>query len=408
MSKTPLALVPVLALVSFGCTPNNQGNIEATIEGDVSNPQAVVGDPTSELSSACGALEQDPRTSRQLTRLPYLNRVTPKGATVMWAGVAMRGTQLQITTPAGKVVKTTQAKVDLPSEGAATDRMLARVEGLKPGTTYCYSILDAKGGTLLGRVGFKTAPRLGADVPVSFAVLGDSGDATADQVALADRINDYPFDLMLHVGDMAYGSGAFAEFDATYFDIYGTLLSYVPVFPVAGNHEYRSPDAAPFRALFDLPNNERWYSFDYGDVHFIGLDTEQLGDEQDAWLERDLRSSNAAWDIVYLHKGPYSSGVHGSNGEVQDRFQPLFERYGVRLVFSGHDHHYERTKEINGVSYIVSGGGGAGTYPVQPSEFTALAVEVIEFVYVTIEQDTLSLHAIDGTGKEFDQLVIEQ
>lgn len=408
MTKTPLALVPVLALVSFGCTPNNQGNIEATSEGDVSNEKAVVGSPIVDLEAACGEIKQDPTRSRQLTRKPYLQNVTSRGASVMWAGLAMQGTSLEITTPAGEPVKTVRAKVDAPSEIVGRERMLARVDELSPGTLYCYSLLDSQGEPMIGRIGFKTAPKKGAQVPVSFAVLGDSGDATVDQETLAEQINSYPFDLMLHVGDIAYGAGTFSEFDEKYFDIYRELLSYVPVFPVAGNHEYRSPDAAPFRALFDLPNNERWYSFDWGPVHFIGLDTEQLGDEQEAWLQKDLANSKADWDIVYLHKGPYSSGIHGSNGEVQDRFQPLFEKYGVRLVFSGHDHHYERTKEINGVNYIVSGGGGAGTYPVKASDFSAFALEVIEFVYVTIDGDKLSVHAVDGTGKEFDQLMLSR
>jgi hypothetical protein len=314
---------------------------------------------------------------------------------------------LLVTSTEGKEVARVSAAVDTPAESRFYDRYRARIAGLEADTIYCYSLLDPAGGTTLGPIGFRTALGEDSTEPVRFSVLGDSGDATADQYALAEQIRSYPATFMLHLGDMAYGSGSFQEFQEKYFDVYEDLIQSVPVFPVPGNHEYRSPDAGPYRALFDLPNNERWYSFDWGRIHFTALDTEQLGDEQDAWLDKDLASSDQPWKVVFLHKGPYSSGVHGSNEEVEDRFTPLFERHGVDLVFSGHDHHYERTKPIGGIPYIVSGGGGAGTYPVTPSEFTAFADEVIEFVYVELEDDVMTVRAIDGTGTEFDQLVLE-
>ena len=404
MTKSLLAGGSVLALLCFGCVPENQGLIEAEETGDLSNPLAVRGDRVAELTAACGDVAHAV-SADLIRRKPYLQNVGATGGSVLWAGYSTRGSSLEITTPDGDVVTSVEADLDTAWISGGMDRMVARFDGLQPNQVYCYSVLDPAGGTLIGRVGFKTAPTRGG--PVSFTVLGDTGDASPDQIELAKQLAKYPADLMLHVGDMAYGSGTISEFDEKYFSIYGSLLSHVPMFPVTGNHEYGSDDAKPFRALFDLPNNERWYSFDWGNVHFIGLDTEQLGDEQEAWLANDLKNSTAEWRVAFMHKGPYSSGGHGSNSDVQERFQPLFEQFGVELVFSGHDHHYERTKQINGVHYVITGGGGAGTNPVSESEFTAFATEVVQLTHVTVDDTTLRMHAIDGTGKEFDQLVLE-
>jgi len=182
------------------------------------------------------------------------------------------------------------------------------------------------------------------------------------------------------------------------------------VFPASGNHEYETEDALPFREAFALPENggpagiERWYSYDWGDVHFVVLDTERVGAEQAAWLDADLAANQRRWTIVYLHRPAFSSGDHGGDPGVQQWFVPLFVRHGVPLVLAGHDHHYERTNAIDGVTYVVTGGGGRGTRGVGRSDFTAFSEQVCNFVYVTVLGDELTLHAIDGTGQEFDSL----
>jgi predicted MPP superfamily phosphohydrolase len=212
----------------------------------------------------------------------------------------------------------------------------------------------------------------------------------------------------VHVGDIAYEEGSLAQFEESFFGAYGPLLRHFPVFPVAGNHEYRTDDAAPYCQVFDLPNNERWYSYEWGDVHFVGIDTERVGEEQLAWLEDDLAAAEAPWKIAYLHRPLYSSSNHGSDMDLRAELAPLFERRGVSLVLQGHDHDYERSKPQDGVVYVVSGGGGRGTYGAGTSDFTAFSVGVIHFLYIEVQRDVLALHAIDATGREFDSLVLEK
>ncbi|NUP10011.1 MAG: hypothetical protein HOW73_28515 [Polyangiaceae bacterium] len=397
-----VTLTVSLVSAASACTPNNAGNLEGD-EGDLTHELAARDDANASLIESCGEVSIS-EAGKAITRLPYLQQTTPTATHLMWAGRDMQDAVVVVTTPDGEAYESAPANFEGRGDTEKSDRFIAGLGDLEAETIYCYEIQNAKGEQLIGRIGFRTAPK--PESPTRFIVLGDSGDGTADQSALAEQLGTVPFDFMLHVGDIAYPAGGFAEFDANFFEYYEDLLMHHAFFPVPGNHEYRTRDAIPYRALFDLPNNERWYSFDWGDVHFVGLDTEQMGETQIRWLAADLAKNEKKWTVVFLHKPAFSSGWHGSDDEVREAFVPIFEKYGVDIVLQGHDHHYERTKPQNGITYYVTGGGGAGTYPVTPSDFTAVAQEVVEFLYVAVDGDELAVHTIDATGKEFDQLVL--
>jgi len=318
-----------------------------------------------------------------------------------------------ISAPDGTAVATPAATRD-PTAAVATgsSQWLAPLRPLTPATIYCY---DVQGGSAASaRRGFRTAPAPGSGATVRFLAFGDSGGGGSDQIALRDQMATVPFDLIIHTGDIAYENGTRDEFQRNFFKPYADYLQYFPVFPASGNHEYATDDAAPFREAFVLPENggpegkERWYSFDWGDVHFVALDTEKSGPVQAAWLDADLTANTLPWTIVYGHKPPFSSGEHGNDGGFQTYFVPLLEKHHVPLVLNGHDHDYERTKPQNGVTYVVTGGGGVGVRSVGTSAFTAVSDAVIHFVYVTVSGDELALHAIDGLGHEFDSLVLHR
>jgi 3',5'-cyclic AMP phosphodiesterase CpdA len=192
------------------------------------------------------------------------------------------------------------------------------------------------------------------------------------------------------------------------FNVYADLFRHVPFYPSAGNHDYKTQQGAPFRDVFALPGNggEKWYSYDWGRVHFAALDTEADYDAQMTWLDADLAASTLPWKIVYLHRPPYSSGGHGSDTALRNKLAPILKRHGVRLVLAGHDHNYERTTAQDGVVYVVTGGGGVGTRAVATSSFTAFSLDVIHYLLVEVSADELVVHAIDGTGQEFDSVVV--
>ncbi len=208
-----------------------------------------------------------------------------------------------------------------------------------------------------------------------FAVIGDYGVDDENEAKVADLVKSWNPDFILTVGDNNYPNGAastidnnigkyYSDFIAPYKGVYGEGASENRFFPVAGNHDYYVEGAAPFYDYFELPNNERYYDFVKGDVHFFGINSNHQepdginsGSIQAQWLEEKLTNSTAKWKIVYLHHPPYSSGSHGSNSILQWDFA----EWGATTVIAGHDHHYERST-VDGVLYFVNGTGGRYLY----------------------------------------------
>jgi hypothetical protein len=410
------AAVAAGGLVSFGCDSNMSGVIRARTLGDTSHVLQVRTSSVT-LPSACDVTEAD--DPGLLRRSPYLQQLTTDGVRVVWtsdghpvdggAGEAV----VIVTGEDGAAVTSVPALRDPsahPPGGAV--QWSAAITGLTPDTPYCYQVWV--GDTTAAQAGFRTAPAAGSGHAVHFVAFGDSGNGGADQQAVAAQLQTVPFDFIVHLGDIAYEGGTRAQLESSFFGIYADLLEDFAVFPASGNHEYVTEDAAPFREAFVLPENgapagvERWYSYDWGDVHLVVLDSERVSAVQADWLDTDLTANKLPWVIVYFHRPPFSSGEHGGDPNVQRYFVPLFVAHHVPLVLSGHDHDYERTSPQDGVTYVVSGGGGRGVRAVGRSSFTAFSEGVCHFVFVSIEGDTLTLHAIDGVGQEFDSLVLSR
>lgn len=398
-----------LALTLTACLGNESGRVSSSKLGDTSNP-ADRQSPIEALEAACGSGGMTTAGAAVIRRQPYVQQVTASSAMIGWVTVAPTGQRVDVTGADRQDIASvsgTREAVIVRREGE--HQMWAHVEGLEPSTIYCYE-LAGEDGALTGRIGFRTAPAPDGPEPVRFLAFGDSGGGGADQRALAKQMHSVPYDLIIHTGDLAYDDGTIGQLEDTVFGIYAPLFQHLPFFPSAGNHEYRTLSAAPFRAVFALPGTlkEKWYSYDWGRVHFVALDTESDYATQAQWLDADLAATTRPWKVVYFHKPPFSSGGHGSDLALRNALVPVFEKHRVQLVLAGHDHDYERMRPQNGVQYVVTGGGGVGTRAVGMSSFTELSVDVIHFVYVEVGAEKLVLHAIDGTGVEFDSVVVSR
>jgi hypothetical protein len=393
-----------IAATAAACGLNESGNLSSTKQGDTSR-LAERRSPLDELRANCGAGAPTSAGLAALKRRPYLQRMGSTMATIGWVTRDADGALVALETPEGGAgvmnARVDEVKVRMPGE----NQMWATSDELQPATIYCYSLADAS-GPLTTPTGFRTAPALESDAPVRFLAFGDSGGGGFDQHALRDQMYTVPYDLMIHTGDIAYDSGTISELESNVFRIYEDLFRNIPIFPAAGNHEYETMQGAPFRDVFDLPGQEKWYSFDWGSVHFAALDTEASYSTQAAWLDKDLSETDRPWKVVYMHRPPYSSGQHGSDTSLRRALAPVLKRHGVQLVLAGHDHDYERIAPQDGTHYIVTGGGGVGTRPVGTSSFTVLSEDVIHFVYGEVHSNEMVLHAIDATGREFDSVVI--
>jgi predicted phosphodiesterase len=404
MTMYRLLAIGVVALAGCG---NVSGHVATTKLGDTSHP-AERGSPIDDLRAACGDGTATTYGANAILREPYLQQVTTSGAMLGWVSKEADDEHVAITNPTGAALAMLPATAESGSLRSAGENQLWSSAGsLEPDTIYCYEVADAA-GALTQRTGFRTAPAADSDQPVRFIAFGDSGGGGADQLALLDQMYTVPFDLMIHTGDLAYDDGTIDQYENNVFGIYGDLFRNKPFFPASGNHDYHTMQGAPFREVFNLPgdNGEKWYSYDWGRVHFVALDTEADYSTQMDWLDRDLAANQLPWTVIYMHRPPYSSGAHGSDTTLRYKLAPLLEKYGVQLVLSGHDHDYERMKPQNGTAFVVTGGGGVGTKSVGKSSFTAFSEDVIHFVYVEVTADEMTLHAIDATGREFDSMVI--
>jgi hypothetical protein len=223
-------------------------------------------------------------------------------------------------------------------------------------------------------------------------------------------------------------SSPWSQYVRNYFNVYQPMLANTPFFPAIGNHEVQTGAYGyqAYKSVYSLPGNapsghaEEYYSFDWGNAHFISVDTNQdysTGSPQFNWLVNDLQTTTKFWKIVFFHAPAYSSGSSGSDPDVDAYLVPLFETYGVNLVFNGHDHSYQRTCPIrNGSCTTIQNGGvvyyvnssGAGAANPGSRWFTAFSSGVSEFLKVQVADCQLQLNAIDQTGYIFDSYVINR
>lgn len=244
------------------------------------------------------------------------------------------------------------------------------VSGLTPDTRYYYSIhSDGESFDSSGPFSFRTTPT--NTRPVTVWVIGDSGTANTNAEAVRDAYLDSVgienTDLWLMLGDNAYESGTDEEYSKAVFNMYPDILARVPLWPTIGNHDAALPYEFPYLNIFHLPMNgesggipsgtERYYSFDYANIHFICLDSQTsiraTNGPMLTWLQEDLAATDKDWIVAYWHHPPYSKGTHNSDTELQmvemrEWVLPMLESYGVDLVLSGHSHVYERSFLING------------------------------------------------------------
>ncbi|MBK8189440.1 MAG: metallophosphoesterase [Vampirovibrionales bacterium] len=198
----------------------------------------------------------------------------------------------------------------------------------------------------------------------SFIAFGDSGSGLSPQRQLAAQmLAQYvraPFTTALVLGDIIYETGDIRKYGAArYRDVYAPLMDKGVQFrPVLGNHDVLLGFKPAMLTFYGMPG--RYYQFRQGPVAFFAIDTNITHDAlQRQWLDKALAASDAPWKVVYGHHPLYSSGEHGASADLQRWLQPVFRQHGVALYLCGHDHDYERMGPIEGVTYIVSGGGGA-------------------------------------------------
>ncbi|MCZ2859630.1 metallophosphoesterase family protein [Blastococcus sp. VKM Ac-2987] len=256
---------------------------------------------------------------------------------------------------------------------------------------------------------------------LTFAAVGDTGTGGRQAVAVAARMaqgyEENPYGLITHLGDICYYGKIEDRFEDVFLRPYGPLIQAgVDVELAIGNHDgevyfsdARLEEIETELRLLGTP--ARYYRSTHGPVDFFYLDSSMpglFGDDASAqldWLDDALTTSASQWKVVCLHHPPYSSGRHGATPGAEEALVPVLERHAVDLVLTGHDHNYERTVPLNGITYVVSGGGAKLT-PVRPTRITAAAASVLQYLHVEVDGDRLTARCIRPDGGVVDRFTL--
>ncbi|MBN1808511.1 MAG: metallophosphoesterase family protein [Planctomycetes bacterium] len=346
---------------------------------------------------------------------PYLQNSRPDGITVMW----------ETDTPGDSYVDYGPTAAYGSTAGQAESVTLheVSVNSLAAGSVYCYRVRT--GGTQSAGFAFRTAPTKGSS-GFTFFAYGDNRTYfyAHEEVCQAMRLEcEGVRTLLFNSGDTVTNDAAVqADWQREFFRPLFDVAASMPFYIGRGNHEGSNPLFLPYVAPPQTSGSgtEYYYSFDYGNVHFVVLDVMQAyaaGSPQHDWLTSDLASASSDadidWIVACFHNPPFSTGSHGSDLAVRTAFHGLFSGSGVSLVINGHDHQYERIRQQDGVVYVVSGGAGAGLYSQQTTEaWSAIYRPWHHFCAVDVTDTTLSVRAhavgVDGwrDGELFDSIVI--
>jgi predicted phosphodiesterase len=347
----------------------------------------------------------DPQPQPTVVKGPYFLRPGPDCMTVAW----------QTDLPAvGRVSYGRQSTSEFWAQDPnLTTVHLVTLTGLEPNTPYVFDLTPG-GSEGSGRT-FRTVP--GAGQLLRFVVYGDTRSLPENHATVIRGIVNSRPQVVFHVGDLVGDGGDYDSWGPEFFVPASPLMQQVPLVPVAGNHEYWGTDPCWFHYFFNFRKAAAWWALTCGPVRFIGLDSNVSyapGSDQYEWLLAELQSpasKEALWRIVLLHHPPYTcSVVYSDDKAVQEHLVPLFDRYGVSMVFAGHTHAYERYQR-QGIYYIVTGGGGGPLYrlandtvpPIREFGLTA-------YHHCVIEADPISrllrLAATDTEGKVFDTVEV--
>jgi 3',5'-cyclic AMP phosphodiesterase CpdA len=247
---------------------------------------------------------------------------------------------------------------------------------------------------------------------LKFAAIGDFGTGDPPEYDIGRQMtafhNRFPFELVITLGDNLYGRQEPQDFVRKFETPFRPLLDAgVRFYAALGNHD--SPAEVRYPA-FNM-GGARYYTYARRNVRFFVIDSDLIDPQQLAWIQGALTQSTDDWKVCYFHHPLYSDGkTHGSQVDLRVTLEPLFVANGVNVVFSGHDHVYERLKPQKGITYFVSGAGGQlRKDDVRRSEMTAAAFDQdCSFMLIEVSGDDLYFQAVSRVGATVDSGTIHR
>ncbi|MGB2997632.1 MAG: metallophosphoesterase family protein [Phycisphaerae bacterium] len=362
-------------------------------------------------------------TSAAITKGPYIQNPSPTAVTIQWETdepgsppTVFFAAEETIQHAAGHLHEKVEYRQDPGDENSPVLTFYlyrARLTDLQPGTSYRYWVKDC----LPGRLVIPPDPKRLTTWPekaerVTFIAYGDSRSHPDRHRAVAEHFNKHSPAFVLHTGDCVANGAAYDQWGPQFFEPLADVIDHVPVLIARGNHEGGAENVL---RLFDMPEGRTWFSFDYGPVHFVVLDYGKEDEGVLAWLEKDLAASKTPWKIAAYHVPTFNFGGHQSDA-ARTTFLPLFEKYGVDVVLTGHSHVYERFVPLRRagdpgaqpITFITTGGGGAPLYDITEHPLLAKTAKVLHYCLFTADAKTLRIQTFTPDGKVLDALTISK
>jgi hypothetical protein len=324
----------------------------------------------------------------------YIGQITATSVLIAWGSTSGSGGSNSIGRDSASMG---HARVRLGTQTLETDKNWMEFTGLQPDTSYPYEV--QVNNQKIGDGAVRTYPEKATRL--AFFVIGDMGTGDANQRGIAGAMrqellkraqSDNPIRFVLTMGDNIYASTNLGyivqgsgdqdrDWEAKFFQPYGDILRQVPFYPSLGNHDGNSSenrnDLSAYLDNFFFPGNvpARWYRFSFGGLaDFFALDSTENstgkhpepifspGGEESNWLIKVMGESKAPWKIPYFHHPPFNAGPgHGASSKVLSHWVDLFQKSGVKVVFTGHEHNFQFSEDDDAtghIRYIVSGAGG--------------------------------------------------
>lgn len=343
----------------------------------------------------------------KLLMKPYLQAVTENSIIVM----AEADTREPVFVQFGQqnLENFASTKFIRVAENRRLETFVHRIEltNLLPNKIYKYRAIHS--GDTSSIFEFRTAVPSGTYFRV--AVTGDNRSNPEIHSKKSKKIAQHKPYFSIYTGDLCF-SGKYYEWKEEFFTPEEQdLICSVPFFNSLGNHEAKTELTKVFlQAPVSSSNDEYYFSFDYGDVHFLILNTEtNIKPDSPQWnfAESDLASTNKKWKIVVFHIPAYSWGGHNGNKNMQEFTSKVLDKYNVDLVLNGHNHFYQRSY-VNGIYHIVFGGGGAPLYEPKSSEYVKKSVKDYHYGIMDVTQESIKLTVYDLRSKIIDELILEK
>jgi acid phosphatase type 7 len=279
-----------------------------------------------------------------------------------------------------------------------------KLDSLETNTSYTYRVFTDKDTTVY--YNFYTAALPGTSY--RFAVTGDMRSNPDIFKNVCRNIINYSPRFSIYTGDLCYNPEYYSWKEEFLIPQHMELIAEVPFFNAIGNHEKWKKNTEAFQqAPESSSGHQAYYSFDYGDVHFLILSTEHgVGRNSSQWnfAVEDLKKNNSRWTIAVFHIPAYSGGGHGENKNMIRMTREVFEPYGVDFIFNGHSHFYQHNR-VNGIRHFILAGGGAPLYSPEKKDYTIKMKKSHHFAICDVTPDEFKMMVYDLKGNTIDSIV---